>query len=242
MNHLMKISFSLKLAAQIVGVLAFASTAKAVSYNIQFARNNNAPIVQSGAAAYGNAGDTWNLCYGNSGTSPLVDSTGASSSVSISWMANGARTTVNEFGQFGFYGTAYANLMRGYLYSSMSGDKPLTISGLSASSTYTTYLYTQGNSSCGGRQMSATTDTGTYTTSAAVESASSFVEGQNYLCFTGNTDAAGTLLITYKLVTGEANVNGLQLVYTSPIPEPTMCGLLVGAASGLLALRRRNSA
>lgn len=231
----MKISSSHKLVSQIAGIFILASVAGADLWNIQFSRNLNSPVVQTGAAVIGDAGDMWNFCLGSSGTNAaLYNAAGSATSVSITWTARGALNAPDTDGSFGFYGTPYANLMRGCLYNKSGETNTLTIAGLAASSEYAIYLYTQGDSACSGRQLTATTDDGSFSSSAAVATASSFVLNQNYLLFTSTTDASGVLNISYHSLS-EADVNGLQII---AIPEPATAGLFgLSCAAVFVVLR-----
>jgi hypothetical protein len=223
----------------IAAVTALASGAWAQSslWDVQFSGDFNSPVAQSGAAAIGGSGNEWNLCLGGSGIQTLFNATGSSGSVNISWNSYGAATAPNGSGEYGFYGTADANLMRGYLYA--LGADTIAVSGLAALSDYTIYLYTQGDSASSGRELAVTTDLGTYTSSAAEATAGSFVEGQNYLVVSAETDAAGTMNLTYSPAEGEADVNGLQISGGGTVPEPGTNALLaVGAVAMVVVCRR----
>lgn len=219
---------------------AFGAWAQPTLWDAQFSYSYNYQATQTGAAVIGNAGDQWNLCSSaGSGTQILFDSTGSSGSVNISWNADGAYPIPNSSGYYGFYGTADSSLMGGYILA--SGSDTITVSGLADFSNYTIYLYTQGDYTSSGRALSVTTDLGTYTSSPAVATASTFVEGQNYLVASAETDASGTLDLTYAPVAGgEADVNGLQISGASPVPEPSSFALAgLGGFLAWLNLKRR---
>ena len=219
---------------------AFGAWAQPTLWDVQFSYSYDYQPTQTGAAVIGNSGDQWNLCASaGSGAQTLFDSTGASGSVSISWNANGAYAPLNAPGYYGFYGTADSSLMDGYILA--TGSDTITVSGLADFSNYTIDLYTQGDFTSSGRALSVTTDLGTYTSSPTVATASTFVEGQNYLVVSAETDASGTLDLTYAPTAGgEADVNGLQITGASPVPEPSSFALVgLGGFLAWLNLKRR---
>lgn len=141
----------------------------------------------------------------------------------------------------GFDSTAYRNLMKTYLYAtSPTNDYTIAFSGLNALSQYGLYIYSQGDSASDNRRLGVTVNGVTYTTTAAVATASTFIENQNYLHVTGTADASGNLMITYRRVAGEANINGMQ-IETMNVPEPASILLLGIGGMVYGALRRREA-
>ena len=185
-------------------VLLSGASARAANtlYNIQF--NPSSSYQQTGAAIIGQSGDYWNRLT-SSGTSTLTTSASAANGVSFTWAGNGPiGGSVNSS-----FGNGDANLMGGYIYSSSSQD--MTFSNLPLSAAFSLYVYTQGDSAATGRRLSVTFNGSTSTSSAAVAGATSFVLNQNYMVISGTTTAGGTLPFSYAGVSGEANINGLQL-------------------------------
>lgn len=218
--------------------LAFVSASQAqVIVDVQFNLTPNGANNYSGAAVVGTAGDFWNNLGGNGTDVPLNNPANTGSGLSLTWASNGAATAPVENGN-GFYSTSYRNLMEGYLYKFTPGTANITLSGLAPSTDYSLYLYTQGDIGANNRRLSVSVNGGpTTTTSASVASASTFIEGQNYLKLSVTSDLAGKLDMSYSFASGEANINGFQV---SAVPEPASTMLVVGAALGGLALWRRS--
>lgn len=92
----------------------------------------------TGAAVVGSAGDAWNGLNFNSGTvNGLLNSTGSSTSVDVSW---------NSTGSWNAGGSPAPNtaLMQDYLYQ-LGGTASVNMSGLIPNAVYNLYLYTQNN-------------------------------------------------------------------------------------------------
>ena len=169
-------------------------------YNVQFSPGNQ----QTGAAVVGASGDAWNQMTSASGSSSLLTSGGGSNGVSITWSAGGIYSFSSVFGG------GDAAMMGGYLYASSANS--ISFSGLPANRHCTLYIYTQGDSGGGGRQLQVTVNGNTYTATPGVASAITFVAGQNYLAITGVTDGSGNLSFTYTYASlNEADINGIQL-------------------------------
>jgi hypothetical protein len=219
--------------------LAFASASQAqVIVDVQFngfpGEDNN----YSGAAMVGAAGDYWNNLGPNGAGVALNDPANAASGLSLTWTSNGGATVAEAFVGNGFYSTSYRNLMEGYIYKPTPGTAQITLSGLAPSTDYSLYLYSEGDSGSTGRRLGVSVNGGaTTTTSAAVASAGTFIEGQNYLKLNAASDVTGKLDIAYSFAVGEANINGFQV---SAVPEPASTMLAMEALLGGLALWRRS--
>ena len=182
-------------------------------YDIQFSLLGSG-IQQTGAAVIGQAGDYWNFITTASGTASLLDSGNNSSSVSFSWAGSGTYSFSSSFGG------GDANLMGGYIFASSS--QGMSFSGLPANRQYALYIYTQGDSASGGRELQVTVNGTTYTAAPADASATTFIAGQNYLSITGVTDGSGNLQFTNNYAVGEADINGIQLSVASVIATPSI--------------------
>lgn len=72
--------------------------------------------------------------------------------------------------------------------------------------------------------------------------AGSFIAGDTYLHFAGTADARGFVNINVSTVSGESDLNGLQLSIAS-VPEPASWAMLLIGFGGLgAALRSRRHA
>ena len=202
-------------------------------FNIQFQPSLSSPAY-SGAAKIGSAGDSWNhLTNGNATDVLLSNSSGATTTTSVSLTGNGLFSSVN-----GFSTTPESALMSSYLFA--KGSNTITFSNLPSHS-YDLYIYTQGAGDGGGRQLVVTVNGQSQTAVKMDPSASTFITGQNYLHFSGQIDPnnQGVLSITYSAIgtsgggvlgASEADINGIQL--SSHAPEPSTYVLM--AIGGLL--------
>ena len=209
------------------GALLFpGSAAFAGLIDVQFSASSPSRQ-QSGAAVIGAAGDYWNSFAGASGAGNLMSTGRAATGVSLAFAANGAYTADPAF--TAFTGTPFANLMQGILHTKGSGIN-IMLKGLSAGQNYSLYVYTQGDNNSA-RRSSAVTVNGVTKTSTQTNT-NAFIEGNNYLVFSGIADLSGNLAIGVSNRNGEANVNGFQL-RTVDVPEPASLALL---GAGLVSL------
>ncbi|HEY4417731.1 MAG TPA: PEP-CTERM sorting domain-containing protein [Verrucomicrobiae bacterium] len=220
---------------------AVSSQAQTPLYDIQFANpfSGDPDHPQTGAAVIGSSGDVWNYATNfnftlNTGSMALANTSGSLTSATITYGGLGLDSNTAN----GFSSTAYAGLMSGYLFLYTGGPATISITGLNALSTYTIYLYTQGDNTADGRQLAATTGLSSLTAAPTDENASTFIAGQNYLVLSGETDGSGTLGLTYSIAADEADINGLQIFEAAPAPEPSTYALALAGAS-LLFYRRR---
>ena len=180
--------------------------ASSAIYNIQFTQFAS-DAHQTGPAVIGSSGDSWNVMTNASGSSVLLNSGGISSTVSISWSANGIYHFSSTFGG------GNAALMGGYIYASSSHG--VSFAGLPANQIYTLYIYSQ--SDMNGREISITVNGSTYTTTPSAFP-TNFIAGQNYLAITGVTDGGGNISFTYNVAIGEADLDGIQLSISNTAP------------------------
>ena len=219
-----------------IALLFSAPAAFAAVIDVQFAASSPTRQ-QTGAAVIGATGDYWNYFNGASGAGSLVSTNQAATGVSLTFAADGAYTANSSY--TAFTGTPYANLEQGILYTSGSGIK-MTLAGLFAGQQYSLYFYTQGDDNSAGR--SSTVNVNGLSEVSTQTNASTFIQGNNYLVFSGAADSLGDLSIGVSARVGEADVNGFQLVPVI-IPEPASFAV-VGAGlillGGLrLVVRRR---
>jgi len=207
-------------------LLFLASAASATVIDVQFSASSPSRQ-QTGAAVIGAAGDYWNYFNGALGAGKLVDTSKAATGISLTFAADGAYTA--NPANTAFTNTPYANLEQGILYTSGSGIK-LTLTGLSAGQQYSLYLYTQGDNNSAGR--SSTVNVNGLSEVSTQTNASTFIEGNNYLVFSGAASSLGNLSIGVSDRVGEANVNGFQLVPVI-VPEPASLAL-IGASLAVL--------
>ena len=208
--------------ASLAAVLATGTSAAnaAAVVDVQFSRDPG--LQQTGAAVIGNAGDTWNDFLGNTGSSSLLDTSGAASGVSLSFSA--ALVYESDPGFTQFTGTPWANLMQGYLVG--SSDSPtidLKFTGLVAGQAYGFWIYTQGDNNSGNRQLGMSANGGP-TQVATQADDSTFVLGNNYTYLTSFADSNGVVDITANNLYGEANINGVQLM---AVPETSSLALML---------------
>ncbi len=235
--------------------------------NIQFQStgqwNPNAPAY-SGAAVIGSAGDQWNHITDGSGTNfSLSNSTGSVSSTgaTMSWASTGLfggynatppHTGGDDSNAFG--GGTYDALMNSYLYlTADQAPKTISFKSLAASTSYDLYVYTEGDNMSAGRNLSININNNTIRTDhASLSNIGTFVQGENYIKFTGVTDGSGDLSFTYQGIgsetvngkAGEANINGIQLRQPSgSVPEPSTYVLMgIGGLLVVLRLKRYSCA
>jgi hypothetical protein len=223
------------LSAAVLLALA-ASTAGAASLiDVQF--SNDTSHAQTGAAVTGKAGDTWNnFTTGHAGSGSLLDTSGAATGVSLSFMAG--TFWESDAGYTKFTGTPDADLMQGYLvgYTGDTGIE-LTLSGLTAGHEYGFWVYTQGDNNSKDRSISIVANGGTPVVSTQ-SLGSTFVQGDNYVYFTTFADSHGDLDITGLSLAGEANINGFQL---TAVPEPSEMVLMSAGLAFLAGAAVRRS-
>jgi hypothetical protein len=231
-------------AGTIVDVQFGCTTATTTTCQVNGAASPNNTLPQTGAAVIGSANDIWNLVSpasaftGFGSASALLDTNGNATSDSVSWTSTGEFTRGLPQDASGFDGTAYQNLMSGYLYEGGTGS--IDISGLAAGLEYQLYIYTQGDlGGANGRQTTFTVNGGSpFATNGGIGSLPTFLFGTNYVSFDVAADGGGNINVVYSNAAGEADVNGFQL---SSTPEPGTFGLVIGAFGVGAAWMRKRS-
>ena len=181
---------------------------------------------QSGAAVAGATGDQWNdFATDNTSDQALVAVNGAATGVTLGFSATGTYTAATDYDAF--TGTPWANLMEGYLVNNVQ----ILLSGLVPGQTYDFYVYTQGDDNSAGRGVTFDVN-GADPQTASQTNADNFILNNNYVYLQGVADVSGDIAINETGDSGEADVNGFQLVGVN-VPEPSALGIL---AAGLLAL------
>ena len=243
-------------ALALTTVLASSSARAELLLDVQFEggqySSTPAPL-QSGAAEIGSAGDIWNGF--SSGSTPstlsgaaLLAADDTASGVSLSYSFGGGYTGVGAANNTGnnFYGTPYANLMRGF-YSAYGTPGTVTLTGLPANTQFNLYLYGEGNATDDRQTVFSTSGgTGTLTLTpnknlGTFTSPTDNPSENNYGVLSTTSSATGVLTITVAEATGNkdsADVNGFQL--QEVVPEPSTAWLVPGCAAILgLAFRSR---
>ena len=205
---------------------ALAGSASAALINVDFGGG----AVQSGPALVGSAGDVWNAVTSSASNAAVQYADGSSSPVTLSSTITGNWSLGNAAPTYGtnFYQTPYLNLMQDFTV----GTGTITFAGLPADTAMALYVYSQANQEGGLRSISVTSGAANATISTD-PTLGVFVAGQNYALLNVMTDASGSLTVSVAQVSGETDVNGLQLV--TAVPEPASLGLL---GLGALALLR----
>ena len=213
-------------------------------------------VTQSGAGVVGSAGDFWNASptfFGFQGTETPSGNTGGTApfgSVELNGPSGAGSgisyqmTFVND--GFGFNGAfenfgavaavSAANLLGDYAFvGDADGGDTLNfeLSGLQTDTTYSLYLYGNGDSI--GQGATWTLNGNSQTT--AFDGTASFDDGGEFVLFTFNTGNNTTQSFAATELTGGIAVNGFQLTLPTAIPEPTSFGLL--AVIGATLFRRR---
>lgn len=203
----------------------------AAAINLQFGDQSSFNWqAYTGAGVVGAAGDYWNPSGFSASGLSLKDSSNTLTSVTFSNSGSGGQFTT--FSTWGFQGTSYAALMKGYLFSNVDSSSPntFTFAGLDNSKTYSLYIYSQGDSGANGRRLGVNVGGTTSTTTSSVATANTFILNQNYLLFSNLTPTAGQIQGTWWKVAGEAVINGMQLLENGgggggEVPEPASAAI-----------------
>lgn len=213
------------------------SAAQAGLVNVDF--NTSVSTTYSGGGVLGAAGDTWNgVVVPNTVMSNIAlnDASGAATTAKMSTnLAGFGFATVESNCAFA------AALGCDYL---VANNRTITfsISGLTVGEQYDLVLYFMPLATGRSTSFRVGSTTKTATQSATNPQPSAFIENQNYVRFTGNVAASGTL--AFDLIGGqfstEGDLNGFQLQVGAPatVPEPSGISLVL-AGLAAAALQRR---
>jgi len=201
--------------------------------------NGAASVTYSGPAVIGSAGDIWNgpevlfHAGGHVSVGPLsmVDSTGASTGVTLGYTVTGAYKGTSVFGP------PLDDLMTDYIYNRNDTGLPgsVTLSGLTPGGAYDLYLYSAGDSPKN-TTFIVGTDTAIVSTESPNAPTSTFTSGVNYVKLSTTADPSGNLNILFKSTLPndlDGVLNGLQLFASgeaSPAPLPNV---FVAGVAGL---------
>ena len=257
-----------------VAWLAFAASgAPAGVINVQFGLTGDSPLYV-GTAAAPDSGTVWNELRGPATASigpyssgALVDSQTGTSSVTytIGGATSGNSVAFDDlvsnegFAQADYSNTGAPNLTRSQAYAPVSQTGEILLSGLTPTSTYSLYVYSDRGSPPPGilpapNTTNFTVFDGTHPLGASLisgvnlASTSGFNTPEDYVLFTGLTPttiaAANQIEIKFTQATnGYGALNGFQLVETTVLtPEPASLVLFgLGALSLLWVVRQRRN-
>ena len=195
-----------------VALCAMSGSATAANYlwNVQFSDGNHA---QTGSCwAIGSSGDYWNQPnYMNGGQwGSLASSSGGSPYLAFSYTGDGQ--FFNSYPQNGFNGKPCASLMNSNLYALNGVTKFMYLRQLSPNTTYSLYVYSQGDNNSSGRRVNVYAGSSTVTLGPSQPSLNYFNVPDNVNSTFLVTDANGEGVIQYWGYNGgEGDINGFQL-------------------------------
>jgi hypothetical protein len=219
------------------------SLCPAAVYNLKYFPGEIPIATSSLQGVIGGAGESWN--QGSGPFTNLVDSTGGSSSISVTGLAGGT-----------FEGPV-SSIFTGNSSVFVKGEnRTLSISGLGPLGAYDIYIYALShNTPSWGNLTNTERAAGAFTTtnvsgngtSQPLENgntgtnASTFTAGSNYVLFqTIIADSSGNISIVADALDGAAptrlHINGLQIV---SVPETSAAALLSLGALALVVRRRK---
>ncbi len=222
----------------IVGVALSALTLSAMAdtINVDFGPSDANPSgVYSGTAVAPDGGLYWNGVA--AGVSfPAFNSVAFTSSALKDSNSNATGVTVTlqptyHAGDGGDSVIAPA-LMHDYVFTQTDGSPfEMSIDGLASGQSYDLYLY----SGTGAQGTTFTVD-GVSKNVTDPAGQTSFVQGSNYQLFSGVTATDGSISVTVAGYNAKIGVlDGLQIVGTFAVPEPSACLMTLTCVFGLLA-------
>jgi len=197
--------------------------------------------VMTGAAVIGLTGDLWNQI--NSGSLTYTSAPGQAATISpvplnyVNGTASGINLTLSSPGStynanstaWGNYspftraGSPYSALMQSMLSDyAGSAQANVTLAGLAPGQIYNLYVYTAGDTNV------AAGRTGTFTVGSTQRNytwngtASTLIQGIDYLEFSGVIGTGGTMAIDFGNATAETDLNGFQLQLVSVPAQPAI--------------------
>ena len=230
----MSTRFYLTLAALAALGLAAAHPAAAQTtiYNFEVqggGGGGGSTALYNGTGALAGAGTTWNVI--NTPVANALDSNGGASTVGFTADIPGTYTSPNNY-----VTNDPQELLSNFAYTSGGGLRNISITGLGANSSFVLDLYgINGNYASTNTIFRITASDHTtvlQTKTATANRDDIFVEGDNYVQFTGTADSAGSLYATFQTGGRDANegdFNGAQIAVTpnaSAAPEPAQTASL----------------
>jgi MYXO-CTERM domain-containing protein len=174
-------------------------------------------------------------------TTALIDSTGASSGISVAMFSATSNGTGAGFGGTGINGPAGADpfdeanaIVDGiYANNNAAGIATITFTGLAASTTYNI-------SAIGGRASAGEDGVITVTTGTSASTTYDLSNTGTVLDFSVTSDASGEIVFDFSRSTGTGGLSAtFNAMSITSIPEPSAA--LLGGLGALLLLRRRRS-
>jgi hypothetical protein len=207
-------------------------------------------VSYTGAGVVGTSGDKWNTFVGVSiqgynksikNSKPymqpisLVNSTGASSGVSITDYSFDSLNTIDDVSESFSVLAVGHNLMNGYAQTFTGNTSYVNLTGLKPGQNYRITVYSQNEMNTINYELETRLNNGTSVvymdTGQDMGNASTFVYGQNYVQGFITPSSTGTLTISFNSIGGSAldfsPINGIQI---EAVPEPRNVVLLgIGA-------------
>jgi hypothetical protein len=204
--------------------------------------------IMTGAAVIGSPGDLWNqinssnLTYTSPpggaatvGQVPLEYVNGTASGISLTLSSAGSTYNANStdwgnYSPFTKAGSPYSALMQSMLSDyAGSSQASVTLTGLAPGQIYNLYVYTAGDTNVAGGR------TGTFSVGSAQlnytwnGTASTLIQGVDYLEFSGTIGTGGTLAIDFGNSKAESDLNGFQLQLVAVPVQPAISVTAAGA-------------
>lgn len=225
----------MKLKHTIFALAAMTGAATAATISVNFTEGNANQQIASSTTAGIDVQSNWNNTTGGGGTAgSLIDSTGSTTTASITWVSGGlwhddsANTDATN-------GVGNAQIARGYLDDGNGGTGvDFTVSGIPFAN-YTAIIYLA-TDTAGGAYNAFDVNGGSYSTTGTKDrySGQPNWDATNSITVTG---LSGNLVVDGlpRATTTRASIAGIQIVQ---VPEPSSAALL-GLGGLALILRRR---